>query len=65
MNPSKDDGAIAVSIERFTEQRLPRLLRLKDKVDGDERLSDMDINFLKEMFEDSKHTIPLGDRHPG
>ena len=64
MNTSKDEGVIAVLIERFNKERLPRMLRLKEKVDGGEKLSETDINFLKEVFEDSKHTIPLGDRHP-
>ena len=64
MKSSNDEGVIAVLVERFTKQRLPRLLRLKEKVDGGEKLSETDISFLQEVFEDSKHTIPLGDKHP-
>jgi hypothetical protein len=64
MSLSKDDGVIAVLIERFNKERLPRVLRLKEKVDGGEKLSEMDISFLQQVFEDSKHTIPLGDKHP-
>jgi hypothetical protein len=32
MSPSKDDGVIAVLIERFNKERLPRVLRLKEKL---------------------------------
>ena len=64
MNPSKDDGVIAVLIERFNKERLPRVLRLKERVDSGEKLSDMDINFLQEVLKDANHVLPLGDRHP-
>ena len=64
MNPSKDDGVIAVLIERFNKERLPRVLRLKERVDSGEKLSDMDINFLQEVFKDANHVLPLGDRRP-
>ena len=64
MNPSKDDGVIAVLIERFNKERLPRVLRLKERVDSGEKLSDIDINFLQEVFKDANHVLPLGDRHP-
>ena len=64
MNSSKDDGVIAVLVKRFNEQRLPRVLRLKEKVDGGEKLDDHDIRFLEEVFKDANHVLPLGDRHP-
>lgn len=64
MKSSNDDGVIAVLIERFNNERLPRILRLKEKVDGGEKLSETDISFLQEVFEDSRHTMPLADRHP-
>ena len=64
MNTSKDEGVIAVLIERFNKERLPRMLRLKEKVDSGEKLGDMDINFIKEVFKDANHVLPLGDRHP-
>jgi ATP-dependent helicase/DNAse subunit B len=64
MNTSKDEGVIAVLIERFNKERLPRMLRLKEKVDSGEKLGDMDINFIQEVFKDANHVLPLGDRHP-
>lgn len=64
MNTSKDEGVIAVLIERFNKERLPRMLRLKEKVDSGEKLGDMDISFIQEVFKDANHVLPLGDRHP-
>jgi hypothetical protein len=61
---SKDDGLIQVLAERLASQRLPRALSLKDKVDGGETLSEFDIHFLEEVFEDAQRIRSLLDRHP-
>ncbi len=64
MNSSNDDGVIAVLLERFNKQRLPRLLDIKKKVDAGNTLDDFDIAFLEEVFKDANNNISLGDRHP-
>ena len=64
MKSSNDEGVITVLLERFNKERLPRLLRLKEKVDAGEKLSETDIGFLQEIANDSKHTVPLGNKHP-
>jgi hypothetical protein len=53
--PSGDAGVISVLIERFEEQRLPRALEMKERVDQGEKLSDIDLAFLKEVFADARH----------
>jgi hypothetical protein len=61
---TNDDGLISVLVERLTEQRLPRALSLKEKVEAGERLSEFDIQFLEDVFNDASHIKPLLDRHP-
>ena len=63
-SPNEDDGLIAVLMERFEKQRLPRALDLKELVDRGELLSELDITFLEEVFADASKVKPLIDRHP-
>ena len=60
----QDAGMLAVLIERFETQRLPRALDLKEKVDKGERLDDFDLAFLEDVFSDSQEIQPLMERHP-
>lgn len=65
MNDSSDDAnVIQTLIERLSNQRLPRVLDMKDKVDTGEKLGDYDIQFLKNVFSDAQNVKPLVDRHP-
>ena len=64
MKSSNDEGVIAVLVERFNKQRLPRVLKLKVKVDSGEKLDDHDITFLEEVFKDANKVALLADRHP-
>ena len=65
MNESLHDaGVIAVLMERFEKQRLPRAQSLKEKVDRGELLDEYDLAFLDEVFADSNNIKPLVDRHP-
>jgi len=61
---SKDTGVTQALIERFETQRLPRALALKAQVDRGELLSDMDLAFLKQVFDDAQSIKPLVDRQP-
>lgn len=60
----QDAGLIAVLLERFEKQRLPRAQSLKEKVDRGEVLDDYDLAFLEEVFADASKIRPLVDRHP-
>ena len=61
---SMDEGVLTVIVERMQEQRFPRALELKAKVDAGETLDDFDIDFLERVFEDCTRLKPLLDRHP-
>ena len=61
---SDDTGVILALMERFNEQRLPRALELKKRVESGGTLTDNDIAFLEEVFKDANHVMPLIDRHP-
>ncbi|MCK5395202.1 MAG: hypothetical protein KAJ32_04380 [Gammaproteobacteria bacterium] len=59
-----DAGLIEVLLERLEKQRLPRLLALKDKINGGESLDDLDLDFLENSIADARKVIPIIDRHP-
>lgn len=61
---TKDAGVLAVIVERMEQQRLPRALDLKAKVDEGGVLDDLDIEFLELVFTDSNELKPLLARHP-
>ena len=65
MEQSKEDaGTIAALMIRFKEYRLPRAQRMLDRVNGGEKLSDSDIQFLKRVYKDGRNTQSLVKRHP-
>jgi len=57
-------GVIQSLIERFEKFRLPRLLKIKKKVEEGEELSAVDIEFLDQVTHDARQSKPLIDRHP-
>ncbi len=61
---TKDQGVILALLKRFESQRLPRALKLKEKVDNGDVLSDHELSFINEVMEDAKTIQPLLDKHP-
>lgn len=59
-----DKGVLAALMQRFEHYRLPRALRLKDKVDAGEPLSDEDVEYLEKLLKNTQQIIPMIDRHP-
>jgi hypothetical protein len=64
VDKTKDAGLIQVLAERMENQRLPRALALKEKVDQGETLNESDLQFLTEVFKDALNLQSLLQRHP-
>ena len=61
---SSELAVIYALIERFEKQRLPRLLEIKNRVDGGGLLTEIDIQFMFEIANDAQRSKRLIDRHP-
>jgi len=61
---SKETGILAVLAKRMVEERLPKALALKERVDRGEVLNDLDLVFLDQVVADSKTVGPLVKENP-
>ena len=59
-----DQGVIQVLLDRFNQQRLPRAMEMKAKVDAGGKLEDMEVAYLAKIMEDIQEITPLVARHP-
>ena len=57
-------GIFQSLLTEFETHRLPRLFKLKDSVDHDHRLSDIDIAFLDYLIHDTSRTMTLSTTDP-
>jgi hypothetical protein len=62
--PRNDTGMIQVVLDRLNNQRLPRTLALKTKVDKGHSLDDYDILYLKMVLEDGREALALANKYP-
>lgn len=60
----KELGVVQVVLRRFEQQRLPDLLKIRDKVDRGEAMSDIDISILDNAINEARGSIEFADRHP-
>ena len=63
-NQTDDAGTIQALLDRLVNFRLPRAMAIKKRVDGGERLTDADIEFLKNALEDAHHALRYVSRNP-
>ena len=61
---TNDEGTVIALLERFRLQRLPAALEIKSRVDAGETLTDHDVEFLEQVFQDVRDVQPLLQRHP-
>lgn len=65
MSDKTDDAAtIQALLERLVKFRLPRTLAIKERVDSGERLTDSDIDFLKNALEEAQSGLKFVARNP-
>lgn len=55
---SQEQGVIAVLAKRMVEERLPKALELKARVDRGEKLNNVDLNFLEQVVKDATQVMP-------
>ena len=55
----RNTGTIHVLLERLANERLPRLISIKERVDQGERLTDVDIDFLERSLNDANENAHL------
>jgi hypothetical protein len=56
---SEETGTLAVLAKRMVEERLPKALALKERVDKGGLLDDLDLNFLEQVVKDAASIKPL------
>ncbi len=56
---SKELGVIAVLAKRMVEERLPKALALKERVDRGDKLNELDLNFLEQVVKDANQVMPM------
>lgn len=60
----EDSGIIQAVLERFNEQRLPRALEMKAKVEKGETLAAFEVDMLADILADARTMHGLLQRHP-
>lgn len=62
-DPNEDDGVIQVLLKLLTEDRLPRTLRIKERVDQGETLNEFDLEYLDEILDEAEQAHDLACSH--
>jgi hypothetical protein len=53
-----------VLAKRMVEERLPKALALKERVDRGEVLNDLDLAFLEQVVVDARKVLPMAQENP-
>lgn len=61
--PKEELGVVTALLERYTKQRLPKLLEMKERLDRGEKLDDYDMELLEAIERDRDQTLAIAKRH--
>ena len=61
---SSDIGILTTLAQRLVDQKLPKTLALKERIDRGELLEDADIAFLEQGLADARSIAPILERNP-
>ena len=59
-----EKGTAQVLLQRLVDQRLPRLLEMKTRVDDGEALTDYDVEYLEHALRDAQHNEQYATHFP-
>lgn len=60
----KELGIEIALLERFSEQRLPRILKMLDEVKSGKMLNDSELDFMEEVLENCRQLAGFVEQHP-
>lgn len=61
---SKETGVLVALARRMVDERLPKALALKERVERGEVLNDLDLAFLEQVVQDTRKIRPIIDSNP-
>lgn len=62
--PHNHESVLAVLAKDFAEHRIPRLMELKERVDGGDVLDNAEFEFLTLVLKDTSQAMPIAADHP-
>jgi len=64
MNTTNDRELLCTLLEQHEKHTMPRILDIRQKVENGEKLNDVELNFLHDVFADIQRIEPMIHRHP-
>ena len=59
MNDKANEATLSAMLKMFQDKHYPRAIRIKERLENGEVLTDHDLRFLKDVLQSAKHAIPF------